>query len=187
MLSRESVDVTDAENHFRGLLHAMGLNPAEEHLLDTPRRYIGMLSELFFEEPWKFTTFENPDGDSGIVVVRDIPFTSLCAHHFALFTGTATVAYIPNQRLVGLSKLARAVQMFAKGPNVQEFIGRNTVNFLEAHLEPIGVAVILKATHTCMTERGVKAHGSETITSTLRGCFLKEPSSRAELMSLLEV
>lgn len=189
----EHSNIEKAKIHFRKMMSELGLDVESEHLEDTPRRFVGMLSELFFEESWNFTTFENPNrgesgvSDQGIVIVRDIPFTSLCSHHFALVTGTATVSYVPDRKLAGLSKLARAVQSFAKGPNVQELIGQKTADFLVEHLEPVGVAVILKATHTCMTERGVKAHGSETVTSALRGCFYTDPSARAELMSLLKI
>ena len=176
-----------AIEHFRSMLEALGLSTEENpHLLSTPRRVIDAYIELFHDEPWNFTTFPN-DGDSGIVLVRDIPFTSVCAHHFAFFSGVAHVAYIPGKKLVGLSKLARTVQSFAKGPNVQELIGKKSADFLMEHLEPVGVAVILKAEHTCMTERGAKAHGASTVTSSLRGCFQNEAPARAELMSLLGV
>lgn len=174
-----------AENHFRQVLEDLGFDPDNDpHLKDTPRRFVGMLEELFFDDSWNFTTFDN-EGDSGIVLVKSIPFRSLCAHHFALFTGVAHVAYVPNKKLVGLSKLARTIESFSKGPNVQEYIGRASADFLVDKLDPTGVAVIIKAEHTCMTERGVQAHGSSTITSSLRGCFEKEASARAELMSLL--
>lgn len=181
-----SLDIRVAEESFKKMLQALGFDvDSDEHLRDTPRRVIGMYRELFFEdEPWKFTTFKNT-GDSGVVLVKDIPFTSLCAHHFALFTGVAHVAYIPKDRLVGLSKLARTISSFAKGPNVQELIGSRSADFLMSRLDPVGVAVILKAQHTCMTERGAKAHGSSTVTSALRGCFLDEGPARSELMSLI--
>lgn len=181
------LDIRTAEESFKRMLQAFGFDvEGDEHLRDTPRRVIGMYRELFFEdEPWKFTTFENTDRDNGVILVKDIPFTSLCAHHFALFTGVAHVAYVPGTRLVGLSKLARTVSSFAKGPNVQEMIGSRSADFLMEQLKPFGVAVILKAQHTCMTERGVKAHGSSTVTSALRGCFLDDASTRAELMSLI--
>lgn len=183
-----ALDTLIAQTHFQKMLEAFGYDvEADEHLKDTPRRVVAMYRELFFDEPWKFTTFDNVGKDTGIVLVRDIPFTSLCAHHFALFTGVAHVAYVPNLRLCGLSKLARTIKSFAKGPNVQEWIGQKSVDFLMEELSPFGAAVILKAEHTCMTERGVKSHGSSTVTSSLRGCFYNEPSARAELMSLLSV
>lgn len=179
-------DREDATFAFASALECLGLDLSTEHLADTPRRIVGMYEELFFDEPWNLTTFKNT-GDSGIVIVRDISFRSLCAHHFALFTGVAHVAYIPGEKLVGLSKLARTIESFSKGPNVQELIGRNAADFLVEHLEPVGVAVIIVAEHTCMSERGVKAHGSSTVTSSLRGVFDTDATARAELMSLLRV
>lgn len=170
---------------FSIFLRELNLDLENPHLEDTPKRVVKMYRELFVEEPWEFTTFE-PESQ-GIVIVRDIPIVSLCAHHWLPFTGIAHVAYVPNMKIAGLSKLARAVQHFCYGPQVQETIGERTVDFLMQQLEPIGAAVIIKASHSCMEIRGVKAHGSETLTSHLRGCFYKESSARGELMSLLRL
>lgn len=180
----DNIDIVRAESHFRSMMIALGLDVEHPHLRETPRRVVAMYREMFFDKPWNFTTFE-VEGDPGIVIVRDISFTSLCAHHLSPFSGKATIAYIPDRKLVGLSKLPRALGSFAKGPNVQELIGMNTADFLMEKLEPKGVAVIITAEHTCMTIRGAKAHGSITTTSALRGCFLDEPSARAELTALL--
>jgi len=180
------IDVSRAEAHFQSMLTALGLDTTDPHLQGTPHRVVRMYREMFFTQPWKFTTFAVPEGeDPGIVIVRDIGFESMCAHHFLPFTGTATIAYVPDKKLAGLSKLPRALGTFAKGPNVQEMIGSRTAKFLMEQLEPKGVAVIITAEHTCMTVRGVKAHGSKTTTSALRGCFMNEPETRAELMALL--
>lgn len=175
------------------LMTKLGYSPnSSPHLAQTPFRYLGMLHELFHDDPWVFTTFDNipaepgETGDSGMVVVRDISFTSLCAHHFAPFFGKAHVAYIPHLKLPGLSKIARTVHSFAKGPQVQEDITKNVADFLVTHLQPIGVLVVLNAEHTCMTHRGVKAHGSSTVTSALRGVFFDDARARTEAYRLLE-
>lgn len=182
----DAIDIARAEAHLSSMLTALGIDINSPHMKGTPHRVVGMYRELFFDKPWKFTTFD-VEGDPGVVIVRDIGFESTCAHHLAPFTGKATIAYIPDQKLAGLSKLPRALGMFAKGPNVQENIGARTADFLMEKLEPRGVAVIITAEHTCMTIRGVKAHGSTTTTSALRGCFMTEPETRAELMALLSL
>lgn len=182
-----------AEDLFEELLTTVGY-PLEssQHLQDTPRRYMSMLYELFFDEPWEFTTFDNiqaapgQTGDTGIVVVRDISFNSLCAHHFAPFFGKAHVAYIPGNTLPGLSKIARTVTSYAKGPQIQEDITKNVADFLVEALNPLGVLVVLDAEHTCITHRGAKAHGSSTVTSAVRGVFFDDARARAEAYSLLE-
>ena len=182
-----------AEVVFEHFMETIGYAPdTSPHLANTPRRYIGMLKELFHDEPWEFTTFENETGvpgqagDSGIVVVRDITFTSLCAHHFAPFFGKAHVAYIPGAKLPGLSKIARTVRSYSRGPQIQEDITKNVADFLSAQLEPLGILVVLDAEHTCMTHRGVKAHGTSTVTSALRGVFFDDARARAEAYRLLE-
>ena len=182
------IDISRAETHLAAFLTAMGVDVSSPHMRGTPHRVVGMYRELFFDKPWKFTTFDVEEGDdAGIVIVRDIGFESICAHHLAPFTGKATIAYIPDKKLAGLSKLPRALASVAKGPNVQEMIGSKTADFLMEKLQPRGVAVIITAEHTCMTIRGVKAHGSTTTTSALRGCFMSEPETRAELMALLSL
>lgn len=164
----------------------------DEHMRETPSRFINMLEEYFVEESWEFNYFEQSEGttpggvgDPGIVAVRDIPFQALCAHHLAPFHGVAHIAYIPNRRLAGLSKFARAVEHFAKGPNVQEQIGADTADFLYAALQPLGVMVVLDAEHTCYTLRGVRAHGSRTTTSAVRGVFFDDARARQEAMDIL--
>lgn len=186
-LYRDSGQGDKLETTFEVFMKRLGLDTDTDHLCGTPRRVVKMYRELFIEEPWSFTTFPKPTEHGGIVLVRDIPFTSLCAHHWLPFTGVGHVAYIPSDKIAGLSKLARALQHFCYGPTVQEEIGERTAAFLEEHLKPIGVAVVLKANHSCMEIRGVKAHGSETVTSHLKGCFYKEAEARAEFFSLLKI
>lgn len=181
-----------AEAKFAEFMVAIGHSPNKSaHLRDTPRRYTQMLRELFHDESWTLTTFEQPEyelggrGDPGIVVVRNIPLRSMCAHHFAPFEGICHVAYIPHKQLVGLSKFARAVQSFSKGPNVQEEIGMNIADFFVENIAPVGISVYIKATHTCMTHRGVKAHGSDTVTHAVRGVFFDDDAARAEVLRLI--
>ena len=161
---------------------------------DTPRRFVKALMAHCFVEPWEFTTFAAPVswgagdiGDLGIVVQKDIPFVSHCAHHMAMFHGTAHVAYIPNGRMVGLSKLARTITTFSAGFCTQETIGQQSADFLMDKLQPLGVAVVLKAAHTCMTTRGARAHSAVTVTSCLRGKFFDDNRTRQEFFQLLQV
>ena len=174
-----------AESLFREVLSTLGFDLGNTHLQDTPRRYIKALVEhSFLDEPWGFTTFP-VEGDQGIVLQKNIPFVGLCSHHLSPFFGVAHVAYIPNRKLVGLSKLARTVLTASKGPGTQEGIGTWVADFLEQQLDPLGVGIILEAEHSCLSLRGVRAHEAKTVTSVLRGCFLTEPSARFELMQLI--
>lgn len=170
-------------------LSELGLaTTADPHLKDTPRRIAKMWAEMITpDREWAFTTFEADSEDSGMVLVRDIPFISMCSHHFAPFTGIAHIAYIPKDRLAGLSKFPRALNFFAQRPQVQERLGQQVADYLVEKLDPLGVAVILSASHSCMTVRGVKAHGSITTTSCLRGVFHDEDAARKELFDLLGV
>lgn len=172
------------EGLFASFIEAFGFTLSDPHFEDTPRRVVRMYEELFYGESWKFTTFpasQNP----GIVLEKNIPFSSLCAHHWLPFTGVAHVAYVPRDKVAGLSKLARVIQTESLGPQVQENIGEAAADFLQEQLNPEGVAVILEARHSCMELRGVKAHGAVTVTSHLRGCFYEEASARAELFALI--
>jgi GTP cyclohydrolase I len=186
------IDTDEAEFHLSRLLYHMGYDTHNNtHLEDTPRRVIKMYRELFFEDPWEFTTFPldpfqvGGHGDPGIIYQRDIPVQSLCAHHMAPFVGVAHVAYIPQRRMVGLSKLARTITTFAKGLCTQEEIGMQAADFLVDRLDPLGVAVLIECEHMCMTLRGVKAHQARTITTTLRGVFMTDARARTEVTALL--
>jgi GTP cyclohydrolase I len=173
-----------AEHAVRDLLVALGEDPTREGLLDTPRRVVAMLKEMLTPVPFNFTTFENEGHINEMIVQSAIPFYSLCAHHIVPFMGLAYVAYIPNDRIVGLSKLARTVGHCAKGLQTQEQITSGVADMLSEHLHPLGVGVVLRARHLCVEMRGVKAHDTWTTTSCLRGAFLTSPEVRAEFMTL---
>jgi GTP cyclohydrolase I len=162
-----------------------GYDPARPDMADTPRRFTQMVRELTDgSEPWKFTLF--PTSSKELVVERNIPFTSLCAHHVAPFSGVCHVGYIPGSHLAGLSKIARQVDASAKMLTGQEELTTNITDILEDILDPKGVAVIMKATHSCMTIRGALAHGTETITSAMRGIFLSNLNGcKTELFDLI--
>lgn len=173
-----------AADHFRAFLQTLGLDVDDPHLRETPRRVATMFAtELFAPHPFTFTTFP-AEGDS-LVLVRDIPFVSICAHHLLPFRGVAHVGYIPTDRLVGLSKLARTVEYHARAPQVQERLTDQIADFLDVNLDPLGVGVVLEATHLCMEIRGVQKPGTTTTTSALRGVLRDEPEARAEFMALV--
>lgn len=165
------------------LLTALGEDPNREGLRDTPRRVIASLKALTTKTHFNFTTFES-EGMNEMVVQTDIPFFSLCEHHMLPFFGTAAVCYIPNGRIVGLSKLARAVQHCATGLQNQERITTGVAAMLEEHLHPQGVGVVLKARHLCMEMRGVKTHDVYTTTSCMRGA-LNDAATRAEFLGFV--
>jgi GTP cyclohydrolase I len=172
----------------REILLAVGEDPDREGLRDTPDRVARMYTELFSglsldpAEPLRKTFTEKYDE---IVVVRDIEFTSLCEHHLLPFIGKAHIAYLPNGKIVGLSKLPRVVEILSRRPQVQERMTQAIADLLVEQLDARGVAVILEASHTCMTVRGVRKAGSICTTSAVRGAFQKNPSTRAEAMSLI--
>lgn len=150
----------------------------------TPERFVKMLRELAAREDFEFTTFAS-DSDE-MVIVQDIPFVSLCAHHIAPFIGKVHIAYVPKGKIAGLSKFVRAVNFCAKGLWCQEELTNELTSYLEEHLDPVGVGVIMQAEHTCMTIRGVKTYGSLTTTSRMTGCFADHSKlARAEFMSIV--
>ena len=180
----------EAEAAVRTLIAYIGDDGDREGLLDTPRRVVKAYDELFAgynECPTDILsrTFQDVGGYEDIVIVRDIPFTSMCEHHLLPFTGVTHVGYIPHGRVTGLSKLARVVEEVARRPQVQERMTQTIADMIEEKLESTGVAVVIQAEHSCMSIRGVKKHGSSTVTSALRGIFKKNPSSRAEVLSLI--
>jgi GTP cyclohydrolase I len=180
------VDVAAAERAARDLLVALGADLSDEGLRETPRRVAAAYSELLTPETFDMTTFPNEEGYDELVVVRDIPFHSLCMHHLLPFHGTATVAYIPGERILGLSKLARVVEMFARDLQVQERLTTQVANWLEARLQPKGVGVVLEAEHMCMSLRGVQKPGARTVTSALHGLVREDPRTRAEFLALTQ-
>ena len=160
---------------FRGVMEALGLDLDDPNLADTPSRVARAYRFLFSgleagAEP-ELRTFPNPEGYSGLVAVTGIRFHSLCAHHFLPFFGTAHVAYLPKERLVGLSKLARVVDLFARRPQVQERLTEEIASFLDSRLQPAGVMIVVQARHFCMEMRGVRKAGARTTTSSVRGAF----------------
>lgn len=174
----------------RVLEHATGISQEDfihdPHLKDTPERWLKMMRELCTPEEFKFTTFDNEEKVNEMVVVSPVPFYSLCAHHVIPFHGVAHVAYVPDSKLVGLSKIARAVKGMAKGLHVQENLTNYIAEYLQDKLEPIGVAVVMRAEHLCMAMRGVEVAGTFTTTSAMRGCFLDpEKRAREEFLSLI--
>jgi GTP cyclohydrolase I len=142
-------------------------------------------AELLTPEPFVATTFPNDEGYDELVLARDIPFSSLCEHHLLPFTGVAHVAYLPGDRLLGLSKLARVVKHFSRRPQVQERLTTQVADWLVEELHPKGVGVVLEAEHTCMSIRGVQASGVRTVTSALAGLVRDDPRSRSEFLALV--
>jgi GTP cyclohydrolase I len=179
-----TIDVAAAEQAVRDLLAALGRDHTGEHLRDTPRRVVGSLTELLTPEPFDLTTFANDEGYDELVVARDIPFQSLCEHHLLPFHGVAHVGYIPAERILGLSKLARVVELFARDLQVQERLTKQVADWLQTNVEPKGVGVVLEAEHMCMSLRGVRATGSRTITSAVQGLLRDDAACRQEFFAL---
>ena len=174
---------------LREVLLAIGEDPDREGLRDTPDRVIRSWLEIYAgyaQEPASIlsTTFEEVEGYDEMIVLRDIPFSSMCEHHMLPFTGLAHVGYLPDRRVVGLSKLARLVDCFARRLQIQERMTREVAIAVMTHLKPLGCGVVLEATHACMTCRGVKKSGTRMLTSTLEGDF-KNPATRAEFLALI--
>ena len=180
-------DLVRTEAAVRELLASLGADLSLEDVRDTPRRVAAMYRELLTPETFTFTTFENSDDYDELVLVRDIPFVSLCAHHLLPFSGHAHVAYIPGERIVGLSKVARAVRHFAKALQVQEGLTKKVADLIQTELDPKGVGVVIEAEHQCMTIRGVQAVGTKTVTSTMYGLLRDSAPTRAEFLSLTGV
>jgi GTP cyclohydrolase IA len=177
-------DLAAAELAAGQFLAALGLDLDAESLRDTPRRMVGAYVELLTPRPFNLTTFPNDEGYDELVLARSIPIRSVCEHHLLPFIGVAHVGYLPGARILGLSKLARVVELFANGPQVQERLTKQIADCLAAELAPKGVGVVIEAEHLCMTLRGVRATGATTVTSTLLGALRDDPRSRAEFLSL---
>jgi GTP cyclohydrolase IA len=178
------IDLDAAERAAADLLDALGAETTSESLEGTPRRIARMYSELLSSAPFNPTTFPNDGGYDELVVAREIPFHSLCEHHLLPFVGVAHVAYVPGERILGLSKLARVVEYFARSLQVQERLTTQVADWLERELEPKGVGVVLEAEHLCMSLRGVQKHGASTVTSALRGLVRDDPRTRQEFLAL---
>ena len=180
-----SIDRPAAVAAIRALLVAFGADPDAEHLRRTPERVAAAYAEFLTPEPFEFTTFANDEDYDQLVLARDIPFRSLCMHHLLPFSGVAHVGYLPSHRIVGLSKLARVVERFAAGLQVQERLTKQIARCLADRLQPRGVGVVLEAEHQCMTLRGVKAYDSRTTTSALDGHLRADAAARQEFFALI--
>jgi len=179
-----AVDLVRAERAVAELLAALGQDVSSGQLLDTPRRVAASYAELLTSAPFTPTTFPNDEGYDELVLVRAIPFQSLCQHHLLPFVGVAHVGYLPAGRILGLSKLARVVERFARRLQLQERLTTQVADWLQDQLAPRGVGVVLEAEHFCMTLRGVQATGARTVTSTLHGLLRTDPRSRQEFLAL---
>src|SRR5215470_15254448 len=182
-----SVDIEAAERAATGFLTALGVDLTREELRDTPARMARAYAELFDAKPLRMTTFPNDEGYDELVLARSIPFRTVCEHHLLPFSGVAHVGYLPGERILGLSKLARLVEHFAARPQVQERLTKQIADCLEERLSPRGVGVVIEAEHSCMTLRGVRARGATTVTSALLGTMRTDARSRAEFFALAGV
>ncbi len=183
-----SVDQERIRKAVREILEAVGEDPDREGLRETPDRVARMYTEIFsglHSDPAVHLEKTFTQKQDEMVLVKDIEFSSACEHHLLPFMGKTHIAYLPNGKIVGLSKLARVVEAVAKRPQVQERMTESIADLIMTHLKPRGVAVIVEASHSCMTIRGVRKPGSMTITSSMRGGFLDNPATRAELMALI--
>jgi GTP cyclohydrolase IA len=185
VVDASKLDVAAAERAAADLLRAIGADLDSPDLAGTPRRVAASLAELITPVPFAATWFPNEGRYDELVLVRDIPFQSLCMHHLLPFIGHAHVAYLPGERIVGISKLARVVDTFARDLQLQERMTVQIADWLDRELKPRGVGVVLSAEHTCMTIRGVRKPGARTVTSALRGSLREDPRTRQELFSLV--
>lgn len=185
----DNMDKEKIMNAVRDILEAVGEDPNRAGLLETPKRVANMYEEIFaglHQDPKQHLKFFDEKSNDEMVIVRDIPFASMCEHHLLPFVGKAHIAYIPSDnKIIGLSKLSRIVDNFAKRPQVQERLTHDIADFLNDNMNPKGVAVIMEAEHMCMTIRGAKASGSKTQTSALRGMMKTDSRTRAEVLALL--
>jgi GTP cyclohydrolase I len=180
----EPIDPGRAERAARELLLALGCDLDVESTRETPRRMAEAYAELLTPTPFRPTTFPNDEGYDELVVAREIPFHSLCEHHLLPFHGVAHVGYLPGERIIGLSKLARVVDLFARRLQVQERLTTQVARWLEEELRPRGVGVVVEAEHLCMSLRGVQKPGARTITSALHGLVRDDPRTRQEFLAL---
>lgn len=182
----DSVRVRQA---VQDLIDAIGENREREGLRDTPRRIEQMYAEVLAGldiDPAEYLTVQFSQGHDEMVILRQIPFYSMCEHHFLPFHGVAHVGYIPDGRVVGISKIARVVEAYAKRPQLQERLTAQVADCIMDAVKPDGVAVVIEAEHLCMTMRGVRKPGSRMVTSAMRGGFRKQPMTRSEFLSLVQ-
>ena len=186
--SENTVDIAAIEEAVRTILRAVGEDPQREGLVDTPRRVAGMYVELFAglrDDPARHLKVHFTERYDEMVILRDIPFYSMCEHHLLPFMGRVHVAYLPSGRVVGISKLARVVESIAHRPQVQERLTSDIADLLMSELVARGAGVIVEATHTCMTIRGVRKPGAEMVTSAMRGLFKSNLATRNEAINLM--
>jgi len=182
------MDLDKISQGFRLMLEGIGEDPNREGLLETPQRVARAYQELLSsvgKTPAGILDTQFTENYDEMILLKDIPFISMCEHHFLPFLGNAHVAYIPRTKIVGLSKLARVVDFFARQPQVQERMTRQIAEYIQNTIDPIGVAVVVESSHSCMTMRGIKKPGSKMMTSQLLGAFKKNEKTRAEFMSLI--
>jgi GTP cyclohydrolase I len=180
----QGVDLLAAERAAAAFLTALGVDTDAASTTDTPRRMAGAYAEMLSPRSFDLTTFANDENYDELVLARSIPVHSVCEHHMLPFLGTAHIGYLPGPRILGLSKLARVAELFARRPQVQERLTTQIADWLWTHLRPRGVGLVIEAEHMCMTLRGVRAGGTSTVTSTLLGTVREDPRSRAEFLAL---
>ncbi|GAA3181718.1 GTP cyclohydrolase I FolE [Blastococcus jejuensis] len=181
---RAALDLPAAEDAVAALLRALGRDPDSPHLAETPRRVAASLAEMLSGPHFDLTTFPNDEGYNELVLATALPVRSLCEHHLLPFAGVAHIGYLPGDRILGLSKLARVLELFARDLQVQERLTQQVADWLQEHLAPRGVGVVIEAEHLCMSMRGVRATGARTITSALHGVLREDARSRQEFFSL---
>jgi GTP cyclohydrolase IA len=181
---RPEADPVAAQDAAADLLRALGLDLTDENLSETPRRMAQALIEMTSGRDFELTTFPNDEEYDELVLVRDIPLQSLCEHHVLPFVGRAHVGYLPGDRILGLSKFARMVELHARRPQTQERLTKRIADHLQSALRPRGVGVVIEAEHTCMSLRGARAPGARTTTSALFGRLRDDPRSRSEFLAL---
>jgi GTP cyclohydrolase I len=182
--TRPERDLAAAEAAATAFLTALGVDLDSDGVAETPGRMARAYAELLTPREFQLTAFDNDEGYDELVLARAIPIRSVCEHHLLPFVGVAHVGYLPGARILGLSKLARVVELFAHGPQVQERLTKQIADWLGTHLRPRGIGVIVEAEHLCMTLRGVRAAGATTITSSLLGTLRDDARSRAEFFTL---
>lgn len=180
-----AIDHAAAQRAVADLLVALGQDVDDEHTRDTPRRVASAYAELLSARPFDLTTFPNDEQYDELVCCREVPFHSLCQHHLLPFRGVVHIGYLPGERILGLSKLARVVELFSRRLQVQERLTMQIADWLQHQLHPRGVGVVIEAEHLCMSLRGVQAAGVTTATSALQGLLRDDPRCRAEFLALV--
>jgi len=181
---RREIDHAGLRRAAREMLRALGADVDSPGLLETPRRVADAYAELLTPQPFRATTFPNDEGYDELIVARAIPFHSLCMHHMLPFHGIAHIGYLPGERIIGLSKLGRVVELFARDLQIQERLTTQIAGWLQRELEPRGVGVVLEAEHLCMSLRGVQKAGAKTVTSALHGLVRDDARTRQEFLAL---